>query len=126
MALSFVGCDYVKSLWHKAEAGSCKAIVLLADQAKNQLVSRYDAKDPACIDRLALVKKCRPDPTLKTEGFSIGGGSIDTCKEIADQAAHIMAADVAKKCQANEDKIYKDMKNVKELCNALVALGFFK
>lgn len=122
MAFGIIGCDYLKGIWKKAEKQGCKGIVALAEQGKKQLVSRYDAKRPQCVDELPVIRKC----IATGEYVSAKGAEVEICEQVADEVAKMLAKEVAKRCEANEAKLYKDIKNMKELCAALIALGFFK
>ena len=122
MTLGIIGCDYAKWMWNKIEGQGCKGILAVVKQTKKQLVKRYDAKRPECIDELPVIKHC-----VETgEYLSAKSGEVDACKMIMDEMAKALSKNIAKRCDANYDKLYKDIKNSKELCNALIAIGFLK
>lgn len=122
VVFGIIGCDYAKWMWNKIEGQGCKGILAVVKQTKKQLVSHYDAKRPECIDELPVIKHC----VATGEYLTAKSGEVDACKMIMDEMAKSLSKNIAKRCEANYDKLYKDIKNSKELCNALIAIGFLK
>ena len=119
VVLGIIGCDYIKWGAGKIATYTCKAIRPIAAQGKKQMISRWDAKRPQCIDELPIVRKCVVDTQNKLSFTS----NVSMCEDIAEALAKQIAGYVAKKCEANEDKVFKDVKNMKELCQGLILLG---
>lgn len=117
-----LGCDYAKWMWKQIEGQGCKGILSCIKPMKKQLVSRYDSKRPECLDELPIVKHC----VATGEYLTVKSGEVDVCKVAMEEVSKALSKKIASSCDANYDKLYKDIKNSKELCNALIALGFLK